>query len=151
MIFGFCFSLKEIYTRFFGFQNKKEVRNVTLKKVISLILSLSILTSLIVTTAVNAEGYDYYIEAENYTDSNFRSSGGARVQSKAVYSNGKYLNLFYNMGDVGEYYAEYDVVCEKAGTYAIDIASTPLKAGWSSPVYVSVGDGDSVLHLSGTP
>lgn len=96
---------------------------------------------------VYAEGYDYYVEAENYTETNFRSSGGL-ITSKDVYSNGKRLTLYYDMGAVDEFYAEYDIECENAGVYTIDMASTPFAAGWASPVYISVGDSEPV-KLSG--
>lgn len=117
-----------------------------MKKILSLILSLSILSSLIGIVSVGAEdGYDYFVEAEQYSETNWRSTGGGTVQSKSVYSSGKYLNLFYDIGAGAEYYAEYNVECKEAGVYTIDIATTPLDEGWSSPIYLSVNGGDAEL------
>lgn len=124
---------------------QKEVNNVAFKKVLSLILSLGILASLVNVVPVNADGYDYYIEAEQFSDSNWKTSAGGKIQNKAAYSNGKYLNLFTDFGSVEEYYTEYNVSSEKEGVYALDIASTPLKLGWSSPVYVSVNGSEAVM------
>ena len=103
-----------------------------------MILSISMLLSLINTVTVNAEGYDYFVEAENYDDCNFRSTGGGRIQNKAVYSNGKYINLFHTSLDGDEYFAEYAVNVEKAGVYKMELASTPSGAGWCSPIYMSI-------------
>lgn len=102
------------------------------------------LSAMINIAVVNAEGYDYYLEGENYSASNFRSTDKL-IQVNAARSNGKSLGLYYNMNNVDEYYTEYLIECENEGIYALDIASTPLKAGWSSPIYVTVGDSEPVM------
>lgn len=121
------------------------MNNVALKKLVSILLSSSMLLSLVNVTTASAEGYDYYVEAEHFTESNWKTSAGGKIQNKAAYSNGKYLNLFTDFGDVEEFYTEYTIVSEKDGIYALDMASTPLKQGWSSPVYMSVNGSESVM------
>lgn len=115
------------------------------KKLVSVLLSTGMLLPLINVATVSAEGYDYYIEAEHFSESNWKTSAGGKIQNKAAYSNGKYLNLFTDFGDVEEFYTEYTIASEKEGIYALDMASTPLKQGWSSPVYMSVNGSESVM------
>ena len=121
---------------------------MAVKRFFSLLLSLCILSSLTVAVTVNAGGYDYFIEAENYTDCNWRSSGGARVQDNKDCSKGKYLNLYSAFGDYKEYYAEYRIEANKAGVYSLDLGVTVMTKGWSSPVNISVNGGE-IMPLTG--
>ena len=119
-----------------------------MKKFLSVLLSLCIILSLAVSVTVTADSYDFFFEGEDYTRTNWRSNGGSPIQSLSECSNGKYLNLYNSFGSLQEFYAEYEIEVSKPGVYALDLAVTVLKKGWSSPVNVSVNGGD-VIQLEG--
>ena len=125
-----------------------KVRNVTLKKFLSVLLSICIILSLAVTVTVTADSYDIFVEAEDYARTNWKSTGGSIVQTNKDCSNGKYLNLYSAFGDIEAYYAEYEVDVKNPGTYGLDLGVTVMKKGWSSPVCASVNGGE-VLKLEG--
>jgi len=120
-----------------------------MKKVLSLMLSLCMIISVMQPFVAQAEDYDYHIEAEAYANSNWKSSGGARIQGNSDCSNGKYLNLYYPLDDIKEYFVEYDVDVKVAGTYSLEMGITPMSKGWSSPVNISV-NGSEPIALRGS-
>lgn len=123
---------------------------MTLRKLFALLLCTSMIGSYAGVVPVAADdNFDYFVEAESTDSTNWMSVTGGIIQNNTKYSNGKYLNLVYPSGEEKEWYAEYSVDIDSAGLYAIDIASTPIGGGWSSPIKVSV-NGDSAIDLRGS-
>lgn len=87
-----------------------------------------------------SDSYDYLVEAEAFTASNFAVEGGSRVTDDANLSGGKLLNLYTK--NTGGHYAEYNVTVATTGVYNLFLASSPVhEAGWSSKIYISVNGG----------
>lgn len=123
---------------------------MTLKKLLALLLSASVIGSYAGAVPVGADdNFDYFVEAESTDSTNWMSTTGGIVQNNTKYSNGKYLNLVYPSDGEKEWYAEYFVDVDSAGLYALDVASTPIGGGWSSPLKVSV-NGETAIDLRGS-
>ena len=116
----------------------------TAKRFLAQFLLIATIFSLIPVFAIAEEQYDYFIEGENYSSTNFASSAGSSVQSRAVCSGKKYLNLYNNPSNDNVYFVEYKIQTDKAGVYKMDIASTPVTTGWSSGISVSINGGEEV-------
>ena len=108
--------------------------------------------------ALAADSYDYLIEAENYTSSNFSVDGGTVQMTDSNSSNGKYIGL-YTRNNNPPYYAEYSINVSAAGIYDLFLASSPVRSSvssiddgassWCSKIYLSVNGGE-VRELLGT-
>ncbi|MBR0365938.1 MAG: hypothetical protein IJH94_03955, partial [Clostridia bacterium] len=120
------------------------MRKNGLRRIIARCLILSAILSFIPIVVSAEEQYDYFIEAENYSSSNFTSSAGSSVQTRASCSGKRYLNLYTNPSGDTEFYAEYKVQTDKAGTYKMDIASTPVETGWASGISLVINGGDEI-------
>ena len=93
----------------------------------------------------------YYFEAENYTTTNWRNSGGSVISENDAMRGGKYVSLYNNPSTATEYYIEYQIQAPATGYYRLDIASTPPQnCGWSSRIYAKVNAG-TVFELSADP
>lgn len=114
-----------------------------MKKIIASILSVIILVSLAALNVYAAT--EYTLEAENYTDTNWKYIGGRILISKTGASGGKYISLKMDTDKESEFYSEYVVNVASAGYYKITLYSTPVtKTGWASPVYVKVNGGNDI-------
>ena len=124
---------------------------MTLKKFLALLLSMTLVCAYATAVPAGAEdNFDYFVEAESTQSTNWMSITGGTVQSNANYSSGKYLNLVYPSDGEKEWYAEYSVDVANAGSYQLDVASTPISGGgWASPINVSV-NGNEPLELNGS-
>ena len=95
--------------------------------------------------------YDYFVEAEDYTSSNFTVQGGNVEITDSNSSNGKYIGVYTN-NNAAPYYAEYSVNASAAGIYDLFLASSPVTStvssiddgasSWCSKIYISVNGGE---------
>ena len=93
----------------------------------------------------------YYFEAEDYTSTNWKNSGGSVISANDTMRGGKYVALYNNPETDTEYYIEYLIQAPSTGYYKLDIASTPPQnSGWSSKIYAKANSGE-VFELSADP
>ena len=120
-----------------------------MKKYIALLLIFVLTISLC--PNVLADSYDYLVEAENYTNTNFKIDGKSSVVSDdSAASGGKTMGVYTTSS--GDYYAEYTVSVTNAGVYDLYLASSPVRksvssnggaSSWSSKIYLSVNGGEA--------
>ena len=119
-----------------------------MKKIIAKFLTAIMLLSLVSVNVYAAT--EYTVEAEDYTDTNWKYIGGRILISKTGASGGKYISLKMDTDKETEFYAEYTVNVSSAGYYKLTLYSTPVtKTGWASPMYVKVNGGSNIA-LDGT-
>ena len=121
-----------------------------MKKYIALLLVI-VLTMSLCPNVLAANSYDYSVEAEDYTDTNFIADGSTVEKNDEGASGGKTIGLYTTATPPeDEYYAEYSVNVSTAGVYDLFLASSPVRSSvssiggassWSSKIYVCVNDG----------
>ena len=112
-----------------------------MKKYISIFLTFVLVVLQSANVFAVDSTYDYFVEAESFTSSNFRVDGNANVISDANSSGGNYIGVYTTSS--AEYYAEYSVEVSEGGVYDLFLASSPAEgSSWSSKIYMSVNDGE---------
>lgn len=114
-------------------------------KKISLVLLICMLMQTIVLPNVSAaadDNYDYFVEGESFTASNWSCSGG-NIGEDSACSGGKFIRVYADeLPPRGYFYADYEVNAENAGVYELFAAMTSvMNDTWASNVTVRVNSG----------
>lgn len=110
----------------------------SLRRTMCLCLSVLLILSFLPLYARADDSKIILVEGESSSTTNFLPG----INKDAVYSGGKFLQLFTNIEPPADgYLAQYQVVAPAAGAYQLDVASTPPNASWTSPYEVKINDG----------